>query len=125
VWSGMFALMAALLGIAGAYATVSYATSQRTREIGIRIALGASRSAILRLILSHGMGLAAIGIAGGLCGAVSLSKYLAGMLFGVTPADPLTYAVVGFLFFGVVAAASFAPAHRATGIDPLAAIHHE
>src|SRR3954462_5491672 len=102
VWSGMFALIAAILGIAGLYATVAYATSQRTREIGIRIALGASRAAVVRLILSHGMVLAAIGIAGGLCGALLLSKYLAGMLFGVTPADPLTYAVVAFLFFGVV-----------------------
>jgi predicted permease len=125
VWSGVLALIAAVLGIAGVYATVAYATSQRTREIGIRIALGAQRSAVLRLILSHGMGLAAVGVGLGLCGALVLSGYLAGMLFGVTPADPWTYAVVSFLFFGVASAASFLPAHRATGMDPVTAIRHE
>lgn len=125
VWSGVFALIAVVLGIAGLYATVAYVTTQRTREIGIRIALGASRSAVLRLILSHGMVLAAVGIAGGLCGAALLSRYLAGMLFGMTPADPLTYAVVSCLFFGVATAASFLPAHRATCVDPLTAIRHE
>lgn len=125
VWAGVFAVIAAVLGIAGVYATVAYATSQRTREIGIRIALGASRSAILRLILSHGMTLAVIGVVGGLCGAVLLSGYLKGLLFRVAPGDALTYAVVSFLFFGVATAASFLPAHRATCIDPLTAIRHE
>ncbi len=125
VWSGVFACIAAVLGIAGAYATVAYATSQRTREIGIRMALGASRSAVLRLIVSHGLVLAVAGIAGGLCGAAWLSRYLAGVLFGVTPGDPLTYAVVAVFFFAIVTAASLFPAHRATCVDPVAAIRHE
>lgn len=125
VWSGLFGLLAALLGIIGVYATVAYATSQRTREIGVRIALGAQRSDVLRLVLSHGTALAASGVAVGLCGALVLSRYLAGMLFGVTPADPVTYGVVGFLFFGVATAACFLPAHRATRLDPLTAIRHE
>jgi putative ABC transport system permease protein len=125
VWSGLFALLAAVLGIVGVYATVAYATSQRTREIGIRIALGAQRSDVLRLIVSHGTILAGFSVAIGLCGALVLSRYLAGMLFGVAPADPLTYAGVGFLFFGMAAAASFLPAHRATRIDPVTAIRQE
>ena len=100
VWSGLFALLAAVLGIVGVYATVAFATAQRTREIGIRIALGAQRSAVLRLVLSHGTGLAAVGVAVGLYAAFLLSRSLGGMLFGVTSADPLTYATVGFVLFG-------------------------
>jgi len=125
VWSGMLALIAAVLGIGGVYATVAYATALRTREIGIRIALGSSRAAVFRMILSHGMALAIIGIVAGICGAVWLSKYLAGMLFGMTPADPLTYTVVATLFFAVVTAASFVPAQRAANTDPLVAIRQE
>jgi putative ABC transport system permease protein len=125
VWSGAFALLAAVLGLIGVYATVAYATAQRTREIGIRLALGAQRSTVLRLVLSQGAALAAAGVAIGLGGALVLSRYLAGMLFGVTPADPLTYGLVASLFFGVAAAASFLPALRAAGLDPATAIRHE
>ncbi len=125
VWSGLFALLAAVLGIVGVYATVAFATAQRTREIGIRIALGARRSAVLRLVLSHGAAVAAAGVAGGLCGAFLLSRALAGILFGVTSADPLTYASVGSVLFGFAVAASLLPALRATRIDPMTAIRHE
>jgi putative ABC transport system permease protein len=125
VWAGLFALLAAVLGIIGVYATVAFATAQRTREIGIRIALGAQRSAVLRLVLSHGTGLAAVGVAVGLYAAFLLSRSLRSMLFGVTFADPLTYASVGVVLFGFAVIASLAPAIRATRIDPLTAIRHE
>jgi hypothetical protein len=125
LWSGLLALVAAALGVIGVYGTVAYAASLRTREIGIRIAFGAQRSAVLRLILSHAVALAAFGIGVGLCAALLLSRYLGGMLFGVTPTDPLTYGSVACLFFAVAVAASFLPAHRATRVDPLSAIRHE
>ena len=125
VLSGTFALIAAFLGIIGVYGTVAFATAERTREIGIRLALGAQRSTVLRLVLSQGAALAAAGVAIGLSGALVLSRYLTGMLFGVTPADPLTYGIVGCLFFGVAIAASFPPAHRAAELDPVTAIRHE
>jgi predicted lysophospholipase L1 biosynthesis ABC-type transport system permease subunit len=125
VWSGLFALLAAVLGIVGVYATVAFATAQRTREIGIRIALGAQRSAVLRLVLSHGTGLAAVGVAVGLYAAFLLSRSLRSLLFGVTSADPLTYATVGVVLFGFAVTASLIPAIRATRIDPTTAIRHE
>ncbi len=125
VWSGLFALLAAGLGIVGVYATVAFATAQRTREIGIRIALGAQRSAVLRLVLSQGTGLAAVGVATGLFAAFLLSRSLRSLLFGVTSADPLTYATVGFVLFGFAVIASLVPALRATRIDPMIAIRHE
>jgi putative ABC transport system permease protein len=125
VWSGLFALLAAGLGIVGVYATVAFAAAQRTREIGIRIALGAQRSAVLRLVLSHGTGLAALGVAAGLHAALLLSRSLGGMLFGVTSADPLTYATVGCAVFGCAVIASLIPAIRAARIDPMTAIRHE
>ena len=125
VWSGVFALLAAVLGIVGVYATVAFAAAQRTREIAIRIALGAQRSAVLRLVLSHGTGLAAVGVAVGLYTAFLLSRSLRSMLFGVTSADPLTYASVGVVLFGVAVIASLVPAIRATRTDPMNAIRHE
>ena len=125
VWSGLFALLATALGTVGVYATVAYATAQRTREIGIRIALGAQRAAVLRLILAHGAVLAAAGVAVGLYGAFLLSRSLEDMLFGVSSADPRTYAIVGLVLFGSAAGASLVPALRATRVDPTIAIRHE
>jgi putative ABC transport system permease protein len=122
VWSAQLALLAALLGVIGVYSTVAYATMQRTREIGIRIALGAQRSDIFRLIVSHGTALAALGVGAGLGGAFVLSRYLAGLLFGVTAADSLTYGSVGALFFVAAAIAAFQPGYRAACLDPVAAI---
>ena len=90
VWSGLLAMVAAMLGLTGVYATVVYATVRRTREIGIRIALGAQRSTVWRLVVSHGAALAALGVTTGLGWALLLSRYLTGMLFGVTAADPST-----------------------------------
>jgi putative ABC transport system permease protein len=125
LWSALLALLAGLLGIIGVYGTVAYATLQRTREIGIRIALGAQPSDVFRLIVSHGASLAGFGVASGLCGAFVLSQYLAGLLFGITASDPLTYGSVGALFFAVAALASFWPAHRAASVDPATAIRND
>lgn len=122
VWSGLLAMVAAVLGLTGVYATVAYATLRRTREIGIRIALGAQRSTVLWLVLSHGAAVATLGVTVGLGWALLLSRYLAGMLFGVTAADTPTYGIVGSLFFCVALGGSFLPALRATRIDPVAAI---
>jgi putative ABC transport system permease protein len=125
VWSALFATVAAMLGLTGVYATVAYATVRRTREIGIRIALGAQGSAVWRLVVSHGATLAAFGVTLGLGWALLLSRYLTGLLFGVTAADPSTYAIVGSLFVCVAAAGSFVPAVRATRIDPVTALRYE
>lgn len=125
VWSGLFALVAAILGCTGVYATVAYATLRRTREIGIRVALGAQRSAVVGLVLSQGVALAAAGVVVGLGAALLLSGYLTAMLFGVTRADVLTYVVVGVLFFLVAAVAALFPALGATRIDPVRALRSE
>jgi putative ABC transport system permease protein len=125
VWSGVFALLAAALGVVGVYATVAFATAQRTREIGIRIALGAQRSAVLRLVLSQGTGLAVLGVAVGLYGAFLLTRSLRPLLFGVTAGDPLTYASVGLVLFGCAVIASLVPALGATRIEPITAIRRE
>jgi putative ABC transport system permease protein len=125
VWSGLLAMVAAILGLTGVYATVAYATLRRTREIGIRIALGAQRSTVLRLVLSHGVAVATLGVTLGLGWALLLSRYLTGMLFGVTAANPTTYGIVGALFFCVAVGGSFLPALRATRIDPVRAIRQE
>ena len=124
-WSGVLAMVAAVLGLTGVYATVSYATARRTREIGIRIALGAQRSTVFRLVLSHGATMATLGVAAGLGSALLLSRYLTGMLFGVTAVDATTYGIVGSMFYCVVLSGAFLPALRATRIDPVAAIRQE
>ena len=125
VWSGLFALVAAVLGCMGMYATVAYATLRRTREIGIRVALGAQRSAVVGLVMSQGIALAAAGVVVGLGAALVLSRYLTALLFGVTKADVLTYVVVGSLFLLAAAAASLIPALRATRISPVRALRYE
>jgi hypothetical protein len=125
VWSAVLAVLAGLLGIIGVYGTVTYATLQRTREIGIRIALGAQRADVFRLIVSHAAALAGIGVGTGLCGAFVLSRSLAGLLFGVTASDPLTYGSVGVVFLAVAALASFWPAHRAATLDPATALRSD
>jgi putative ABC transport system permease protein len=125
VWSGLLAMVAAVLGLTGVYATVAYATARRTRELGIRIALGAQRSTVFRLMLSHGATLATFGVAVGLGAALLLSRYLTGMLFGVSAVDATTYGIVGSLFYCVALSGAFLPALRATRIDPVAAIRQE
>ena len=119
---GIFAAIAAVLGAVGIYGVLAYVAGQRTQEIGIRMALGAERGAVLGLILRRGIVLMTIGITLGLAGAAGLNRYLSGMLFDLTPLDPATYAAVAVLFAAVALAASYLPARRATQVDPVVAL---
>ena len=122
---GIFASVAGFLAAIGVYGVLAYAVVQRTREIGIRMALGAGRAQVLALILRRGLILAAIGIALGLAGAAAGARYLQGMLFGITPLDPATFVAVSLMFGLVATAACYVPARRATTVDPIAALRNE
>ena len=104
---------------------LAYLVVQRTAEIGVRIALGAQRAQVLGMVLSKGLLLTVVGIAAGLAGAAVLSRFLQGMLFGITPLDPTTFVAVALIFGLVAMAASYIPARRATRIDPLVALRSE
>jgi ABC-type antimicrobial peptide transport system permease subunit len=122
---GSLGVIALILAAIGLYGVISYAMVQRTREIGIRMAIGAQRWDALRLVLWQGVRLAAIGIAAGFAGALAATPLLAKMLYGVSPRDPVTFACVAVLMMAVALAASYIPARRATKIDPLLAVRHE
>jgi putative ABC transport system permease protein len=122
---GAFAAIAAILGAIGIYGVLAYAVGQRTQEIGIRMALGAERGAVLQMVLRHGIALMTLGIGLGLAGGTGLARYLSGMLFDLTPLDPATYVSVGILFAAVALVASYLPARRATLIDPMVALRHD
>jgi len=117
--------MALLLGIAGIYGVISYSVSQRTREIGIRMALGAQRQEVTRMFVRYGLRLAAIGIAAGLVTSVALGRVIVSMLFEVSPIDPLTYAAVCLSLAAAATLASWIPALRATGVNPVTALRAE
>jgi putative ABC transport system permease protein len=122
---GAFAFVALTLAAVGLYGVTSFAVSQRTREIGIRMALGAGRGDVLGLVAGQGMAFTMAGVSVGLAGAFALSRYLQSMLFGVSPFDPLTVAVVTLLLVGVAALANYIPARRATRVDPMVALRYE
>ena len=117
--------MALLLGIVGIYGVIAYVVSQRTREIGIRLALGAQRTVLLQVFVRHGLLLAGAGVAVGLAAAAGLTQLMSSLLFGVTALDPLTYAVVAALLLVVSVLASYLPARRAMVIDPVHALRGE
>ena len=121
----VFAAIAVLLTAVGVYGVLAYAVGQRTREFGVRTALGARSRDVLALVLRQGLGLTSIGIGIGLAGAIALTRYIKGMLYGVTPLDPLTYAAVVVLFAAVTSIASYVPARQATRIDPMTALRDE
>jgi len=125
VWLAVFAIMAVLLAVVGLYGLMSYAVAQRTPEIGIRVALGAQRHEVMELVLKDSVATIAIGITLGLAGASALTRYLEGMLFALTPLDPVTFAVVAVLFAAVALLASYVPARRAIRVDPLVALRAE
>ena len=119
---GGFAAFALVLASLGIYAVISYSVSQRTQEIGIRMALGASSEMLQKSILMQTLWLAAIGVVGGIIGSWILARALSGMLFGVTPTDPITFAVMVLILTGVACLAGYLPARRASHIDPMQAL---
>ncbi len=119
---GAFAVVALLLSTVGIYGVLSYLVSQRTQEIGVRVALGARRLDILNLILGEGWKLAVMGIALGVGLSLALTRFIKGLLFDVSATDPLTLAGIAVLLFGVMLAACYIPARRAVTIDPVDAL---
>ena len=122
---GVFSIVGLGLAVIGIYGVMSYWVAQRTREIGIRVALGARRRQVIALVMGQSAVLTAVGIVVGLSGAALLSRYLEGLLFGVTPLDPTTFAVSTALFAIVALVAAARPVRRATGVDPLVALRAE
>jgi putative ABC transport system permease protein len=125
VMLGLFAIVAALLAAVGIYGVLAYAVVQRTQEIGVRMALGAQRGQVLALVLWRGVALATVGIGVGLAAAAAGTRYLQGLLFGVTPLDTVTFALTALGFVTVAALASYIPARRATRVDPMIALRNE
>jgi putative ABC transport system permease protein len=120
-----FAAVALVLATMGIYSVIAYSVEQRRREIGIRMALGASGREIVRLVLGQSVMLSAVGLAIGLAGAVAVTRYLEGMLFGLTPLDVTTFVAVSLVFSGVAAFAAFVPARRASTVDPLIVLRRD
>ena len=118
-------IMALVLGLVGIYGVIAYAVTQRTREIGIRVALGAQLGALQRMFVRQGLGLASLGIACGLAAAVATTRIMAVLLFDVSPLDPATYLAGALLLLIAAAVASYVPARQTTSIDPIDALRTE
>ena len=121
----VFAALALVLACVGIYGVISYLVSQRTQEIGVRMALGAERGDVLRLVLGHGARMALVGVAIGVGAALALTRLMANQLFGVSAYDPLTFAAVAMLLIVVAVAACYIPARRAMSVNPMIALRHE
>jgi ABC-type antimicrobial peptide transport system permease subunit len=125
VMLGVAGAMALLLGIVGIYGVIAYSVSQRTREIGIRMALGAQQKTLTAMFVNHGLLLAGIGIACGLAGAFAVMRLMSSLLFKVSPLDPLTYAAVTVGVVATVYVACYLPSRRAATVDPVEALRAE
>ncbi|MPZ19331.1 MAG: FtsX-like permease family protein [Luteitalea sp.] len=119
------ATVALLLGVVGIYAVIAYIATQRTREVGIRMALGAQTRDVRRLFLRHGLMLTLIGVVLGVGGAMLLTRLMSALLFGVSPLDPTTYAAVSVILVAVALLAMYLPARRASRIDPIVALRSD
>jgi len=122
---GIFAALALVLGVVGVYGVTSYLVTQRTREVGVRLALGAQPSQVVGLVVRQGMIVAAIGLVGGLVGALIAGRFITGLLYGVSPYDLATLAGVTALIALATLAANWVPALRAAHVDPLTALRSD
>jgi ABC-type antimicrobial peptide transport system permease subunit len=122
---GAFGLLALVLAAIGIYGVTSYTTRQRTHEIGIRMALGANKEDILRLVLGHALRLTVLGVALGLAASFALTRYLGSLLLGVTSTDALTFSTVALLLCAVALVACVVPARRSMRLDPMSALHYD
>jgi putative ABC transport system permease protein len=120
-----FGGLALLLATVGIYGVLSYSVSQRTREIGIRMALGATRGSVLRGIMGEGALISAAGVVVGVAGSLACMRFIAGLLFGVSPTDLATYVAIPPVLFAVALCATLIPARRATKVDPIVALRYE
>jgi putative ABC transport system permease protein len=123
--TAVLGLLGLVLAVVGIYSVVSYAAAQRTQEIGIRIAMGASPGDILKMVLRQGISVVGVGLALGLVISLAGTRLLSGLVVGVKPSDPITFIVVVLLLTGIALFACWIPARRATRIDPLIALRHE
>jgi putative ABC transport system permease protein len=122
---GVFGAVALILAGLGVYGVISYSVVQRTRELGIRAALGASETSLLRLALDRGVVLTALGLVVGLGGAIALTRLMTALLYGIGPRDPATMVSVAVVLGAVAVAASYVPSRRATRVDPIVALRYE
>ncbi|HYY73063.1 MAG TPA: FtsX-like permease family protein, partial [Candidatus Bathyarchaeia archaeon] len=122
---GLFAMLALMLATIGIYGVIAHSCAQRASEFGLRVALGAGRGEIIRLVMRQGLAVAALGVGSGLVCAFLVVRFVASLLYGVKPTDPITFIAVPVLLTGVALAASYIPARRAMRVDPMVALRYE